>query len=217
MTSARYLLWPVLLAPAIGCGRVELDPAGGVGPSSARHTLTFEGGLPTRRPNTVLIAFDLSAPNLLYEVRERPGPLFLVAPNVMVQEERAASCKPSEEAFFKADPLPPGDPAWVRDVVVVMTTDAPIRADGISPERSKVDPDGRIEPNQLCFGVRSASGGWRWDQTHRRATWDAATSRYRVTLPVDAGPIDALRIMFASGTGSRRITEVTINTVPPPL
>lgn len=65
-----------------------------------------------------------------------------------------------------------------------------------------------------CFGSRGPGGVWNWNFDMTPWSYDAATERYHVKIPIHRGPIDALKIVFDGH--SHHVPTITFDAHPEP-
>jgi hypothetical protein len=186
--------------------------------AGGEYTMLFEGfstvagkdGLPIGSTTNLRFALDLQKKERTYTPPPASSAFNAgngtgeVTPKLITRFELGGYCNSWAKQYGKLE-LPPGDTAWVESVDLTMTSLAPLPADGSAPEKSN--------SNGMCYGYR-LSGAWYWDTEPRTATWDAATSTYRLKLTIDKGPIDAIKILSNNGQAPRYLDRMVLTTKP---
>jgi hypothetical protein len=105
------------------------------------------------------------------------------APNVASTQTVGSYCQSGLAAPAETYAgLEPGESAWVDHVEVEM---APLQ--------------GEPAPANMCFGYRDPDGTWHWKLDPNQPTWDSAKGRFRMSFPVQKGPVAGFAILTGDG------------------
>lgn len=180
-TRARWLASALAIA-VCGCS------SGGAGSgidsdatSSKEHRYVLDfaspqgGGAPAGSMMNVAFNLDLDTPLRFYPYGER-GPGFLSTFDF-------TGCQNVVALEMFAKNLEPGDPAWVGHVDLEI----------VPVDDSERDPSWT---GGVCFGVRRLEHAWEWTSEEGALKYDAVTDRIRGRIPLETGPIDAVKLAF---------------------
>jgi hypothetical protein len=64
----------------------------------------------------------------------------------------------------------------------------------------------------VCYGYREPGGKWRWNFARTPFSFDAATQKFRAHIPVERGPIDAMKLVFDYTVPQQFVSSVSVTT-----
>lgn len=172
-----------------------------------------QDGLRVGNMTHLRFAFDLQKPDQTYypppySSSFKPNNTGTVTPKIITDFDLGGYCGAgADPSLFPLSSLtlPPGDPAWVDHIDLILTSDAPTPSDGSAPELPKF--------NGMCYGYR-LNGVWHWELASQHAAWDPTTSTYQLRLIIQQGPIDAIKVLSSNGQANRYLDRMVLTTKP---